>query len=840
VALVAGAALVTVTVRAPLPQRDGEVVVTGLEADVEVVRDAQGVPHVYADTAEDLFRAQGYVHAQDRFFEMDLRRHITAGRLSELVGADEAALQADVVVRTLGWRRTAEAELPLLDAASRGYLEAYAEGVNAYVADRDPGELSLAYTVLGLQLPEAEIEPWTPVDSLAWLKALAWDLRSNYSDELGRGLLLARGETPARVAQLYPAYPDANPVIAPDELLGREPGVSGRPAPPPVDPAAAQALADTLGALASGGALTGVATEGLGSNSWVVAGEHTETGAPLLANDPHLAPASPSTWHQVGLHCREVSERCPFDVAGFSFSGMPGIFIGRTPEVAWGLTTLYADHTDFVLERVDGEQYELDGRTLPLEVREEVIEVAGGDPVTIEVRATGNGPLLSDAVDPLVSIGQGFPVPSGSPPRGAGYAVALRWTATEPGRTMDAVFAMNRARSGDDVVAAARLLDVPGQNIVFAESGADGSIGYVVPSRVPVRGQGDGRVPVPGWDSAYEWTGYVPAEQLPLVVDPERGWIVTANNRVTETGSGPYLGTDTDFGYRAARLEEQLGELVARGGVTADELAGLQRDDVNPLAATLVPYLLAVDDLDDFTLDGVDLLRGWDGSQPVDSAPAAYFNAVWVELLAETFHDELPEELHPNGGSRWFAVVEQLLRSPDDPWWDDVTTVNVVESRDEILQRSLVQARLRLTRQVAKDPGRWAWGEVHTLTPEHTPLGGEAVPGIVRRLFNLPEQQLAGGTSIVDATSWDAASGTFEVTAVPSMRMVVDLSEPEDPADVGGSRWVDLGGVSEHPFDDYRGNQLETWASGQHHPWAFTREAVEQVAGERLLMRPSG
>ncbi len=853
VVLVVGLAAVAVSVRRAVPDRSGEAALVGLQADVDVVRDAQGVPHVYADTAEDLFRAQGYVHAQDRFFEMDVRRHITAGRLSELVGADEQALEADVVVRTLGWRRTAEAELELLDPVTVTYLEAYAEGVNAYLRERSPGQLSLAYTVLSLQLPEAEIEPWTPVDSLAWLKALAWDLRSNYSDELGRGLLLARGETPARVDQLYPAYPGTNPVIVPDEVLAS--GVSGRAVRPPpgsaapgpaADPEAAlaavggpgeQALADTLAVLSAGGDLTGVAVEGLGSNSWVVSGEHTDTGAPLLANDPHLAPSSPSTWYQVGLHCRRVSEECPFDVSGFSFSGLPGVFVGRTPDVAWGLTTLYADHTDFVLERVVGEEYELDGEMLPLTVREEVVEVAGGDPVTVEVRETGNGPLLSDVVDPLVSIGRGIPVPSGSPTRGPGYAVSLRWTASDPGRTMAAVLAMNRATSAEEVVEAARLLDVPGQNIVFAETGQDGAIGYVTPSRVPVRAAGDGRVPLPGWTSAYDWVGYVPAEDLPVVVDPERGWLVTANNRVQTVGSGPYLGVDTDHGYRAARLETELAALVERGDVTADEMAELQLDDVNPLAETLLPYLLDVDGLDAFTTDGVDLLRDWDGSQDRDSAAAAYFNAVWAELLAGAFHDELPLELHPNGGSRWFTVVDQLLGSPDDPWWDDVATVNVVESRDEVLRQALVEARLRLTRQVAKDPGRWSWGQVHTLTPQHTPLGGEAVPGPVRSLFNLSTVGLPGGSSVVDATSWDASSGTFEVTAVPSMRMVVDLSVPEDPADVGGSRWVDLTGVSGHPTDRYHGNQLGTWADGGSYPWAFTPEALDEVARERLVLR---
>jgi penicillin amidase len=607
VGLVVSVALVTAAVRRPLPDRDGEVDVAGLSADVEVLRDAQGVPHVYADTAEDLFRAQGYVHAQDRFFEMDLRRHITAGRLSELVGADEEAMQADVVVRTLGWRRTAEAEMDLLDADTVAYLEAYAEGVNAYLEGRSPGELSLAYTVLGLQLPEAQIEPWTPVDSVSWLKALAWDLRSNYTEELGRGLLLARGETPARVAQLYPEYPAGNPVIVPDEMLAQAPAARALPRTPA---GAEQVLAGTLAGLQQAGPLLAGTAEGLGSNSWVVSGEHTASGAPLLANDPHLAPASPSTWHQVGLHCRRVDERCPFDVAGFSFSGMPGVFIGRNADVAWGLTTLYADHTDFVVEKVVGEEYERDGQMLPLRTREEVVEVAGGEPVTVTVRETEDGPLLSDVLLPLAALGRGFPVPAGSPGRGPGYAVSLRWTATEPGRTMDAVFAIDRARSARKSSRAPACSTSPARTSSSPSRGRAARSATWCPAASP-SGAGRRHGPGPRLDLGLRLDRVPARREPPRRRGPGAGLGGDGEQPGHPSGVGALPGHR--HRPRLPRRPDRGGAGRARrggrrpGGRPGPPAAGRRQ----PFAETLVPYLLDVDGVDDFTADGVQLLHGW-------------------------------------------------------------------------------------------------------------------------------------------------------------------------------------------------------------------------------------
>ncbi|MFM7062649.1 MAG: penicillin acylase family protein [Actinomycetes bacterium] len=391
------------TVRASFPQVSGEVVVPGLDQPVTVVRNDLGVPDIYATSLADLFFAQGYVHAQDRFWEMDVRRHITAGRLSEMFG--DSQVPTDAFLRTLGWRRIAEQELPLLSERSRRILDSYAAGVNAYLADRSGARLSLEYAVLGLQNPDYEPEPWTPADSVAWLKALAWDLRSNMEDEVQRAVMSAAVGV-EKTEKLFPPYPYAEhrPIVVGGAVVNgvfdhdsSAPG--GTAAGAAAAPVVAAAFDDVAGVIDLLEPWLGPSGPGIGSNSWVVSGEHTTTGLPILANDPHLAPMMPSLWYQAGLHCVPATDECRHDVSGWTMSGLPGVFIGHNDRIAWGLTNLGPDVTDLVLHAVDGDTYLLDGRQVPFTTRSEVIEVAGADPVEITVRETVDGPLISDVAD---------------------------------------------------------------------------------------------------------------------------------------------------------------------------------------------------------------------------------------------------------------------------------------------------------------------------------------------------------------------------------------------------------------------------------------------------------
>ncbi len=409
--VVAGTLAVVALGRQPLPQTSGELDVAGLQSSVTVVRDEHGIPQLYGDSVADLMRAQGFVHAQERFFEMDVRRHVTAGRLSELFG--DTTVETDTFIRTLGWREVAEREVALLDPDTRAAFEAYADGVNAYLDQRSPTELALEYTALRATGLDYEPEPWSTADSLAWLKAMAWDLRGNMTDEIDRVLALSEN-APERVADLYPTYDGERftPIVSDGAVVD---GVFDQNATGgtrfPQRPAylasseAVSALARVAERASALPTFLGVG-DGIGSNSWVVDGEHSATGAPILANDPHLGVSMPGIWMQLGLHCRTVSADCPLDVSGFTFSGMPGVVIGHNADIAWGFTNLSPDVSDLYLEKVEGDEWIHDGRRRPLDVREETIKVLGGDDVRIRVRSTAHGPIVSDALDEYAEVGE--------------------------------------------------------------------------------------------------------------------------------------------------------------------------------------------------------------------------------------------------------------------------------------------------------------------------------------------------------------------------------------------------------------------------------------------------
>ena len=836
------AALVTavLVVRQSFPQTDGTVEVPGLDGRVTVVRDDHGIPQVYAGTSHDLFYAQGFVQAQDRFFEMDVRRHTTAGRLSELFG--EATLDVDTTVRTMGWRRVAERELSRLSPRTKAYLQAYSDGVNAYIGRHTPAEMSLEYTVLARGgLHDYEPEPWTPADSVSWLKAIAWDLRGNMQDEVQRGLLSA-GHTRSQIAELYPPYPYARhrPIVRGGALVhGRFDQHAGPAARAPVRlapaPAAVRALARVDRTLRAMPRSAGDGpSDGVGSNAWAVDGAHSTTGAPILANDPHLAVSLPGIWYQMGLHCRRVGAACPFDVSGFTFSGMPGVVIGHNDRIAWGFTNLDPDVTDLYLEKVRGRTYRYDHRDLPLRMHDETIRVLGRDrPFRFTVRATRHGPLLSDVDATLSSVGANASAGRPAPARGRGYAVALSWTALTPGHTADAIFQIDGARDWRRFRAGARDFAVPSQNLVYADRA--GHIGYQAPGRIPIRRSGrTGDYPARGWLPADDWSGrYVPYDALPSELDPAEGFVATANQAVVGPGYRYHLGDSWSPGYRSQRIVDLLR---SRGRLGVADMSRIQLDTRNGFAPTFVPYLLRIFMPSEYLAGGQRLLQGWHFRQGARSAAAAYYNAVWRDTLALTFHDELREAMWPDGGGRWFEVMRRLLREPDNPWWDDRTTDGVIETRDDILLEAMSQARDELVLRQARRAVDWTWGHQHRLDLRSRTLGSDAVPAPVRWLFNREGYQVGGGGEVVDATSWNAAGDDYHVTTAPSMRMVVSL------ADLDRSRWVSLTGVSGHAFDAHYVDQTDLWVHGRSLSWPFTRGAVLRAGDDtlRLVSAPGG
>ncbi len=820
--LLIGAGVVYFSIDDSYPQVDGEIQLDGLNAPVDIYRDQAGIPHIYATTEHDLFFAQGYVHAQDRFWQMDFQRHVGSGRLSELLGS--ATIETDTFLRTMGWERVARAELENLDPQARAMLEAYAEGVNAYIAEHKGTAASLEYLFLNLLNSNYEPEPWTPLNTLVWAKAMAWDLRDNMDAEIERAILL--NQFPAeRVAELFPAYPDEAPIIVPDFVI------SDSSAAQPSTPTSATALPNEALALFEGvdnqiavldQILGGNPEAELGSNSWVISGDLSATGAPLMANDPHLSASIPSIWYQNGLHCRPVGPDCQFETVGVSFVGAPGIVIGHNARIAWGMTNVGPDVMDLFIIKVnpdDADQYEMNGEWVDMQVVTEDIVVAGGDNIALPVRITQFGPIISDSYGDLADFDQtaGIELPKN-------YAIALSWTALEPGQTFESIFRINRAQNFAEFREAASYFVVPSQNLLYAD--VNGNIGYQMPGRIPVRAAGDGRLPAPGWTDEYAWTGYIPFEELPYALNPASGYIVAANNAIV-SDAYPYQITDQwDLGNRATRIVDMIE--AANGPMDAAYFQMMHGDSLNLGALDMIPYLADLSFDDGRLTELRDRVLAWDGRQSIDSVGCAVFNAFLMNLLAQTFHDELPEDYWPGGGNRWYAVYETLLADPQNAWWDDVNT-SEVESRDDILRSSFAAGVAELEGRLGSDASQWVWGDLHTITFVHGVMSDFPV---IDGLFNRGPFASSGGSSLVNATAWEANNGDYTIGTLPSKRTIFDMGNWEN------SLQINITGQSGHAYADHYIDLAEVWANVEYMPMHWDFAAIEADAEAHLHLVP--
>ncbi len=779
----------------------------GLNGSVEVIRDRFGVPHIYADTPEDLFFAQGFVHAQDRFFQMEFWRRIGQGRLAELFGP--SALAQDRFIRTLGWHRTVAQEVAQLDPELRQTLERYAAGVNAYALN-NADRLGLEFRVLGLIGRRWQPEPWTPANSLTWGKAMAYNLGGNMEAELARMALMQRGG-PALMDAIVPPYPPDAPFIVNTPAGGALPPAATSDVTLSAD--SALALLQTTRRAAEAIGLR--KDSDIGSNNWVVSGARSVTGKPLLANDPHLAIQMPSIWHQVGLHCRVLSAQCPYDVVGVSFVGVPGVIIGHNGRIAWGVTNVGPDVQDLFIERPNPnnpDEFEFQGHFEPAQIIEERIAVAGqSEPIVLRVRVTRHGPILNDVMDALKD----------EPP------MALRWTALQPGSILASVLRLNRATNWQQFREALRFWDAPSQNFVYAD--VDGNIGYQMPGRIPIRAAGDGRMPAPGWTGEYEWTGEIPFDELPFVFNPPEGVIVTANNAVIDPQRYPHLlGSDWDRGFRARRILQLLNEKPA---LSLEDMQRIQNDARSVFADDILPLLDSFTSDDPQAADLLRRLREWDRVSRRDSSAALIFETFWTQLAHALFDDEVGEALAGEVIgvlTETRLAVRNALADPAAPWWDDVNTPQQ-ENRAQILTRALQQTARRLGERFGERPEQWQWGNAHTVTFPNQTLGRSGISSI-EALFNRGPYPVDGASAAVNNTG--GRSESFAVLSGPSVRLVIDL------ADLRRSVAIHPTGQSGHTFHPHYDDFIPLWLNGAYHPLIWQREDAQQQADGTLLLKP--
>ena len=774
-------------VRGPLPAVNGNLRINGLHARVKVYRDRWGVPHIVASDDHDLLMAQGFVQAQDRLWQMETNRRLAAGRLSEAIG--EKTLDLDRLMRTLGLMRAAEIEVATYDEEAFAMLQAFADGVNAYLTLRE-GRLPLEFRFLGIKP-----EPWRPADSIAWGKMMALNGGKNWQEELVRAMLIQKlGEEQA--GELLNMNRPGNPHIVPDgvDLAALLPRLAG--------------LQDVFG-VPTGGA----------SNNWTVHGSRTTTGFPLLANDMHLKVSIPCIWYEMHLTSGN------YDVAGLTLPGVPLVIAGHNRDLAWGITFGYTDVQDLFLEKLDANQkgrYLYKGDWLDMTRIRETIKVKGlNEPVIHDVWWTRHGPVLSPYL------------PEHSR---EGYALALKWSVHDPGGTLRVLKDINLAANWTEFKEAAQRWSEPAINLVYADR--QGNIGYVLGSRIPLRAGGHGGGPFEGWTGESEWMGYLQPEEKPAMLNPPQGFAVTANNRIVGPGFSHYLSQDYLFGFRAARIS---GVLAASPKISMEDMARLQGDLTCLEADRFLAALQGFRGRDAGTSDLLGVLKRWDRVLSPDSVGGAVYVVLFYRLLENTFRDELGPLADRFFGRGFLPITPlsvfvehsrtmlmELLQDPGADWFDDINTPEREDLNDQ-LEKSLVETSAFLESSLGNDRSKWRWGALHRASIEH-PLG-KVKP--LDLLFNLGPFEIGGHFSTV----WQSAvmpGMDFNLNGwTVSHRHIYDLEDwDRSLASVVPGQSGMIG--SPHYKD-----QMEMWLNVQHHPLYFSSEKVKSEAQYILVLNPS-
>jgi penicillin amidase len=785
--------------RQSLPQEDGELRLPGLAKPVEVLRDIYGVPHISAQSFADAIYALGYVHAQDRLWQMEVNRRTAAGRLAEAFG--EGALETDRFLRTIGVRRAAEANFKQLDTETRSLLQAYAAGVNAFLGSKPV--LPIEFCMTGVNP-----EPWTPADSLGWVKMMAWDLGGNWRSELLR-LRLSKSLSNARLHELLPPYPGETYPALPDlrQLYSGMERDSVRLANGD-SPHFSHLQMRKIGTVP-----IYAAEEGLGSNNWVVSGAKSATGKPLLANDPHLGLTAPAVWYFAHLTAPGV------DVIGATLPGVPAVVLGHNTHFAWGATNTGPDVQDLYLERLDGAgDYLTPEGPRPFRTLDEVIKVKGAADVRLQVRVTRHGPVISDV----------SPTALAAAPRG--HVVAFQWTALrEDDLTAQAAMKMVRARDWPEFLAALRDYHSPQQNFVYAD--AAGNIGFAAPGRVPVRKPANdlkGMAPAPGWLAKYDWAGFIPFAELPHSYNPAGGQIVTANQRITPPGYAHFSSSDWQSPYRAQRIAELLRALPTH---SIGSFARIQGDVVSLPVRELLPRLIAVKPTSEEGRRALRLLAGWDATMAAERPEPLILWAWWREFSRAIYGDELGEALRGN----WLARAQFLTavltdRDGQGRWCDDVRT-RPVESCDAVLSATLDAALLDLGKRYGSDMAMWRWGAAHAARHEHRPFG--RVPWLAR-WFDITVPSPGDPYTVnVGRNRMEDEARPFANTHAASLRAIYDLGNLDN------SLYIHSGGQSGNILSAHYKSFSEAWARGEYIPMLTDKKKIETAGVKRLRLTPA-
>ncbi|MDP2856900.1 MAG: penicillin acylase family protein [Bacillota bacterium] len=781
---------------------------SGLDGRVEVYRDGIGAAHIRASSMRDAFFAQGYVHASDRLWQMDYDRTRAAGRWAEVAGPK--GVPQDRLMRQMRLFETARLDYQGLLPETRAMLDAYSLGVNACIADagrdgkglpsqagrdgqgrpahagRDGQGLPLEYSLLG-RMPE----PWAPWDGLAIYK-VRHVMMGVWEAKLWRARLVQHVGL-NRLLDLYPDTPEGQLLIVP-------PGAEYE--------GALRSICDELARVLD--SISWI-DEGSGSNNWVVGPSRSSTGKPIVAGDPHRAVDVPNVYYQNHLACDA------FDVAGYSFPGLPGFpHFGHNRNVAWCVTHTGADTQDLFVEKMDTQdpsRYLYRGQWLQAEVSRQAIDVRGAEPVAVDVVTTRNGSVLSVA-----------PAPAGS-----GYALAMRYTATQPGnRGADCIIPMMTATSCDDLEEAMRGWVDPVNNLIYA--GTDGSFGYRTRGQIPVRPIANAWLPVPGWTGEHDWQGLIPFEEMPATRNPSSGYVVTANNRVAGKDYPHFISLRFAPDHRARRITHHIKSRPVLG---PSDMSGIHADTVSLPAAEFQRFMEAVQPVDDRSRRALELIRQWDGRVDKDSASAAIYNVLREESVKEI----LRPVLGPLYGEAWGATgrgAPSLVADLRAQLFalvtkDDRRLVPGGATWPEFLSAMLSRAIARLEKLLGPDMTAWKWGEIHQLRPVHplSPVFPEH-----SAVLNPPARPRSGDGDTVHAGAYLPVTA-FDVTTTSVARYMFDL------ADWDNSGWVEPNGVSGRPGSEHYTDQTSAYVESRLFPMLYSWDRIRRECALALVLDPS-
>ena len=810
--------------REALPRHSGSQTLAGLQGEVEILRDERGVPHIFASSLTDLLFAQGYVHAQDRWFTMDLYRRVAAGQLSGLVGRDEEVLQTDTLMSAINFPALAQRDFDALEPADQAALQAFADGVNAYLEGRTPAQMALEYRVLQLGGRAPEIAPWRPQDTLAIARLEAFALSGrDLTEELHRARAFA-ALGPELYAQWRPAYDhERHPTVLGLSDLGLAdlgladlgldtPGLQAPAAAPeleamPEDPGNPLRLLERLGA----------ASPGSGSNAFVVSGAHTRSGFPAIAVDPHNGIEMPSAWAEIGLNLRPQTGEA-ISIYGWAAAPFPLILEGSNGFAAWGTTNVTGgDALDLFALQINPDnpgQYRLDGGWRDFTYREVTIPVAGAEAVTVQLAHTVFGPVLP----------------------GADPAFAIAWTGFEQSRIVRASLRLSFIRSFAEFREALADWDLPATHFVYA--GLDGDIGIVTAGRFPIRAAGHtGQFPADGTRSDAAWQGFLETPDLPSLRNPQSGMIASGNNPVVPPQwfealrEARGLEGEVDFlidaarGYRGGRITQRLLEDRPHDRET---LSAIQSDVTTPEIASALTMLDGVSVSAD-SAACLNVLTRWDGSHVRESAGALAFAYFWEAMLAEIYRPRLPAGVPAQPGMTELLSLEIIMADRTSGWWDDPRT-DAVETRDDRLSGLVEAACGELRARHGEAPARWRWDSAYH-APFRNPILGESGIGLLERIGNRTVA-VSGGAATVSIGRYRRNNDGFAMVHLPSYRYVMDLGAPLRALSANST------GQSMHPLSPHYADQMAGWAERVYVEVDLSDQGVRARARSRMLLRP--